>query len=66
MWLRPVAVAALRPLASEPLYAAGAALESKRKKKKRKEKKLGRRHHWGREGSCGEIQLQAVGRGPAR
>ena len=35
LWYRLAAVAQIRPLAWEPLYAASAALKSKRKKKKR-------------------------------
>ena len=40
LWRRPAAVAPIRPLAWEPSYAAGAALDKgkKTKKKKRKEK----------------------------
>ena len=41
LWRRPVATAPIGPLAWEPPYAAGAALEkAKRQKKKRKEKKI--------------------------
>ena len=37
LWHRPVATAPIRPLAWEPLYAAGAALEkAKRQKQKQK------------------------------
>ena len=40
LWHRPVAIAPIRPLAWEPPYAAGAALE-KAKKKTKKKKDLG-------------------------
>ena len=41
LWRRPVTTALIRPLAWEPPYATGAALEKKKKKKKRKkERKL--------------------------
>ena len=33
LWCRPVAMAPIRPLAWEPLYAMGVALKSKKKKK---------------------------------
>ena len=36
LWRRPVAVALTRPLAWEPPYAMGAALEKAKKKKKKK------------------------------
>ena len=36
LWCRPVATALIRPLAWEPPYAAGAALEKTKKKKKKK------------------------------
>ena len=40
LWLRPAATAPIRPLAWEPPYAVGAALEKvKRQKKKKKKKK---------------------------
>ena len=39
LWLWLEAIALIRPLAWEPLYAAGVALEKTEKKKKRKEKK---------------------------
>ena len=40
LWRRPVATAPIRPLAWEPPYAMGAALEkAKRPKKKKKKKK---------------------------
>ena len=40
LWCRPVATAPIRPLAWEPPYASGAALEkAKRQKKKKKRKK---------------------------
>ena len=42
LWCRPAATAPMRPLAWEPPYAAGAALEKKRKKKKDKTTKRGR------------------------
>ena len=38
LWSRLVAIALIRPLAWEPPYAAGAALEKTKKKKKRKKK----------------------------
>ena len=38
LWYRPAAVAPIRPLAWEPPYAAGAALETTKKKKKKKSK----------------------------
>ena len=34
LWCRPAAVAPIRPLAWEPLYASGVALKKKKKKKK--------------------------------
>ena len=37
LWHWPVATAPIRPLAWEPLYAIGAALEKEKKKKKKKE-----------------------------
>ena len=42
LWCRPAAAALLTPLAWEPLYALGAAIEKakRQKKKKRKEKKM--------------------------
>ena len=44
LWRRPVATAPIRPLAWEPPYAAGVALEkAKRPKKKKKEKKKERK-----------------------
>ena len=43
LWLWPAAVAPIRPLAWESLYAKGAALKSQGKKKKKKEKEKGRR-----------------------
>ena len=40
LWRRPVATAPIQPLAWEPPYAAGAALEkAKRQKKRKKERK---------------------------
>ena len=39
LWLRLVAIALIRPLAWEPPYAAGAALENGKKTKKKKKKK---------------------------
>ena len=39
LWHRPVAIAPIRPLAWEPPYAAGAALEKDKKTKKKKKKK---------------------------
>ena len=39
LWHRPAATALIRPLAWEPLYAAGAALEKDKKTKKKKKKK---------------------------
>ena len=39
LWHRPVAAALIRPLAWEPPYAVGAALEKKGKKDKKKKKK---------------------------
>jgi len=43
LWHRPEAIAPIRPLAWEPPYAVGAALEKakKKKKKKKKESKTG-------------------------
>ena len=38
-WHRPAAIALIRPLAWEPPYVAGAALEKDRKTKKKKKKK---------------------------
>ena len=38
LWCRPAAVAPIRPLAWEPPYAMGAALEKTKKKKKKKKK----------------------------
>ena len=38
LWRRPAAVALIRPLAWEPPYASGAALERQKKKKKKKKK----------------------------
>ena len=38
LWHRPVATALIRPLAWEPPYATGAALEKAKRKKKQKEK----------------------------
>ena len=38
LWCRPVATAPIGPLAWEPPYAAGAALEKARQKKKKKKK----------------------------
>ena len=40
LWCRPVATAPIRPLAWEPPYAAGVALEKAKKKKEKKEKDL--------------------------
>ena len=37
LWRRPAAVAPIRPLAREPPYATGTALEKTKKKKKKKE-----------------------------
>ena len=37
LWHRPVATAPIRPLAWEPLYAAGVALEKTKRKRKKKE-----------------------------
>ena len=39
LWCRPVATAPIRPLAWEPPYAMGAALENAKKKRKEKEKR---------------------------
>jgi len=39
LWCRPVATAPIQPLAWEPPYAVGAALEKAKKKKKKKKKK---------------------------
>ena len=39
LWCRPVATAPIQPLAWEPPYAAGAALEKAKKDKKKKKKK---------------------------
>ena len=39
LWYRPAATAPIRPLAWEPPYATGAALEKTDKKKKKKERK---------------------------
>ena len=39
LWCRPAATALIRPLAWEPPYAAGAAVEKTKKKKKKKKKK---------------------------
>ena len=39
LWHRPAAAAPIRPLAWEPPYAAGVALEKAKKKKKKKKKK---------------------------
>ena len=39
LWRRPVTTAPIRPLAWEPPYAAGMALEKDKKKKKKKKKK---------------------------
>ena len=38
LWRRPVATALIRPLAWEPPYVMGAALEKKKKKRKKKKK----------------------------
>ena len=38
LWCRPAAVAPIQPLAWEPPYAMGAALEKTKKKKKKKKK----------------------------
>ena len=40
LWCRPVATASIRPLAWEPPYAAGAALEKAKRQKNKKLKKL--------------------------
>ena len=40
LWRRAVATAPIRPLAWEPLYATGAALEKAKRQKKKKKKKL--------------------------
>ena len=42
LWRRPVAIAPIRPLAWEPLYAAGVAQEMAKKDKKDKKKKNSR------------------------
>ena len=39
LWCRPAATAPIRPLAREPPYAAGAALQKTKKKKRQKKKK---------------------------
>ena len=39
LWRRPVATAPIRPLAWEPPYAMGRALEKKKRQKKKKKKK---------------------------
>ena len=39
LWCRPVATAPIRPLAWEPPYAAGAALQKAKTKKKKQKKK---------------------------
>ena len=39
LWRKPAATAPIRPLAQEPPYSAGAALEKIQKKKKKKRKK---------------------------
>ena len=41
LWWRPAATAPIQPLAWEPPYAAGAALQKKKQKKKTKQKKKG-------------------------
>jgi len=51
LWRRPVATAPIRPLAWEPPYAAGAALEKAKRQKKKKKKKKNRDTemlHWSR------------------
>ena len=49
LWLRPEAVALIRPLAWEPPYATGAALKSKKKSKKKKninsQRSINVKHH---------------------
>ena len=40
LWCRPAAVAPTRPLAQEPPYAAGEALEKKKKKKEERKKEI--------------------------
>ena len=40
LWRRPAATAPIRPLAWEPLYAVGAALEKAKRQKDKKKKKL--------------------------
>ena len=40
LWHRPAAVAPIRPLAWEPLYALDAVLKSKKQKQKQKQKKI--------------------------
>ena len=42
LWHRPVATALIRPLAWEPPYAVGVALEKAKRQKKKKKKKVGR------------------------
>ena len=44
LWLRPVATAPIGPLAWEPSYAAGAALEKAKRPKKKKKKKKARNY----------------------
>ena len=39
LWLRPVTIAPIRPLAWEPPYAAGVALEKAKRQKKKTQKK---------------------------
>ena len=39
LWCRPVATAPIRPLAWEPPYAVGVALENTKRQKKKKKKK---------------------------
>ena len=39
LWCRPVATAPIKPLAWEPPYAVGAALEKNKKRKRKKERK---------------------------
>ena len=40
LWCRPAAIDWIRPLAWEPPYAAGAALEKAKRQKKKKKKKI--------------------------
>ena len=57
LWCRPTATALIRPLAWEPPYAMGAALEKAKKKKEKKKKKKKKKERNRQDGRVGGLKL---------